>query len=73
LSAEGLKEMASEVADTFTSEVKGTSEASRGASIVPDSPASRSGQSFGREHSERDVNQTSDAAQAGFGPGRVNR
>lgn len=73
LSAGGLKEMASEVADTFTSEVKGTSEASRGASIVPDSPASRSGQSFGREHSEQDVNQTSDAAQAGFGPGRVNR
>ncbi len=72
-SAEGLKQMASEVADTFTSEVKGKSDARSGASIVPDSPTSRSDQSFGRQHSERDVSQAPDASQAGFGTGRVNR
>ena len=65
--------MASEVADTFTSEVKGKSDTGSGASTVPDSPTSRSDQSFGRPHGERDASQAPDASQAGFGPGRVNR
>ena len=69
LSADGLKKMASEVADTFTSEVKGKSDPGGSASIVPDRPASGAGQSFGREQSQRDVRQPG-TTQAGFAPGR---
>ena len=41
LSAEGLKKVAGEVADTFTSEIKGKSDPDSSASIVPDTATSR--------------------------------
>jgi hypothetical protein len=72
LSTEGLKKMASEVTDTFTSEMKGKSEAGS-ASIVPDNATSKPGQSFGREQSERGPSQAPGATPAGFGPGRGTR
>ena len=59
LSTEGLKKVASEVADTFTSEIKGKLETDSSASIVPDTATSKSGQS--REQSER-------GASTGTGP-----
>ena len=75
LSPDGLKKMASEVADTFTSEVKGKSDEHSSASMVPDNsnPTAKSGQSFGREQSERGASQTPDAAPAGFEPRRGTR
>jgi hypothetical protein len=73
LSADGLKKMASEVADTFTSEVKGKADTSGSASTAPDRSTSRSGQSFGREQSARDHNPTTNTPRPGFGPGAGNR
>ena len=75
LSSDGLKKMASEVADIFTSEVKGKSDERSSASIVPDNPntTSRPGQSFGREQSQRGASQAPDAAPAGSGPRRGTR
>jgi hypothetical protein len=80
LSAEGLKKAASEVADTFTSEMKGKSTSEMkgkseagSASIVPDNARSKSGQSFGREQSERGTSQAPGPTPAGFGPGRGTR
>ena len=72
LSTEGFKKMAGEVADTFTSEMKGKSEADS-ASIVPDNATSKSGQSFGREQSERGASQAPGPTPAGVGPGRGTR
>ena len=66
LSAEGLKKVASEVADTFTSEIKGKSDPDSSASIVPDTATSRSGQS--REQSERGAS-TGTAPAGGLGRG----
>ena len=51
LSAEGLKKVAGEVADTFTSEIKGKSETDSSTSIMPDTATSKAGQS--REQGER--------------------
>ena len=72
LSTEGFKKMAGEVADTFTSEMKGKSEADS-ASIVPDNATSKSGKSFGREQSERGASQAPGPTPAGVGPGRGTR
>ena len=59
----------------FTSEVKGKSDEHSSASMVPDNsnPTAKSGQSFGREQSERGASQTPDAAPAGFEPRRGTR
>jgi hypothetical protein len=70
LSADGLKKMASEVADTFTSEVKGKADTSGSASTAPDRSTSRPGQSFGREQSARDHNPTTNTPRPGFGTSR---
>jgi hypothetical protein len=61
-----------EVTDTFTSEMKGKSDAGS-ASIVPDNATSKPGESFGREQSERGPSQAPGRTPAGFGPGRGTR
>jgi hypothetical protein len=73
LSTDGLKKMAGEVADTFTSEVKGKPDATGSASTAPDRPGSRSGESFGRQQGARDQNPTANTPRPGFGPGAGNR
>jgi hypothetical protein len=67
LSAEGLKKVAGEVADTFTSEIKGKSDTDSSASIVPDTATSNTGQS--REQSQRGFGTQAGTGPAG-GPGR---
>jgi hypothetical protein len=64
LSAEGLKGLASEVAETFTSEVAGKSDDHRSATTVPDSQATgaRPGQGFGAGPAKKDADWRSDVA-----------
>jgi len=73
LSADGLKKMAGEVADTFTSEVKGKADTSGSASTAPDRPGSRSDESFGQQSRERDHKPSAQTPRPGFGPGTGNR
>jgi hypothetical protein len=74
LTSEGLKELAGEVADTFTSTVSGKSD-DRGAATVPQSPATGtgSGQGFGTSQNQRDAKRSSDETRADIAPGRGNR
>jgi hypothetical protein len=67
LSAEGLKKVAGEVADTFTSEIKGKSDTDSSTSIVPDTATSNTGQS--REQSQRGASTAAGTGPTG-GPGR---
>jgi hypothetical protein len=67
LNAQGLKKVAGEVADTFTSEMKGKSETDSTASIIPDTATSKSGQS--REQSDRGLGPPAGIGPAA-GPGR---
>ena len=77
LTSEGLKELAGEVTDTFTSAVSGKSEDQGGAPKVPQSPAAAAtgpSQSFGAGQGKPpDANRSSDPGRAGFEPGRGNR
>jgi hypothetical protein len=67
LTTEGLKKMAGEVADTFTSEIKGEPETDSSTSIVPHSATSKSGQT--REQGHRGASIAAGTGPAG-GPGR---
>ncbi len=82
LTSEGLKELAGEVTDTFTSAVSGKSEDQGGAPKVPQSPAAAAtgpsqsfgtAQSFGTGPAKPDANRSSDKTRAGLEPGRGNR
>jgi len=83
LTSEGLKELAGEVTDTFTSAVSGKSEDQGGApNKVPQSPAAAAtgpsqsfgtAQSFGTGQAKPDANRSSDKTRAGLEPGRGNR
>jgi hypothetical protein len=82
LTSEGLKELAGEVTDTFTSAVSGKSEDQGGAPKVPQSPAAAAtgpsqsfgtAQSFGTGQAKPDANRSSDKTRAGLEPGRGNR
>ncbi len=82
LTSEGLKELAGEVTDTFTSAVSGKSEDQGGAPRVPQrSAAAATGpsqsfgtaQSFGTGQAKPDVDRSSDKTRAGLEPGRGNR
>jgi hypothetical protein len=75
LTSEGLKELAGEVADTFTSAVSGKSDDQGGATIVPQSPVTATGpaQSFGTGQGKRDANRSADKTRADIEPGRGNR
>jgi hypothetical protein len=82
LTSEGLKELAGEVTDTFTSAVSGKSEDQGGAPKVPQSPAAATtgpsqsfgtAQSFGTGQAKPDANRSSDKTRAGLEPGRGNR
>jgi hypothetical protein len=75
LTSEGLKELAGEVTDTFTSAVSGKPEDQGGALRAPQSPAAATGpsQSFGTGQAKPDANRRSDKTRAGIEPGRGNR
>jgi hypothetical protein len=75
LTSEGLKELAGEVADTFTSAVSGKSDEKGATTIVPQSPAAATGpaQSFGTGQGKRDANWDADKTRADIEPGRGNR
>jgi hypothetical protein len=81
LTSEGLKELAGEVTDTFTSAVSGKLEDQGGAPRAPQSPAAATGpsqsfgtaQSFGTGQAKPDANRSSDKTRAGLEPGRGNR
>jgi hypothetical protein len=75
LTSEGLKEVAGEVADTFTSAVSSKANEQGGATIVPQSPAPTTGpaKSFGTSQDKLDTNRTSDRTRADVGPGQGNR
>jgi hypothetical protein len=82
LTSEGLKELAGEVTDTFTSAVSGKSEDQGGAPKVPQSPAAAAtepsqrfgtAQSLGTGQAKPDANRSSDKTRAGLEPGRGNR
>ena len=81
LTSEGLKELAGEVTDTFTSAVSGKPEDQGGAPRAPQSPAAATGpsqsfgtaQSFGTGQAKPDANRSSDKTRAGLEPGRGNR
>jgi hypothetical protein len=68
LTSEGLKELAGEVADTFTSAVSGKSDEQDAATMVPQSPAAATGPS-----QKRDTNRSSDKARADIEPGPGSR
>jgi hypothetical protein len=75
LTSEGLKELAGEVADTFTSAVSGKSD-DQGGATPPNNVATRTApnQSFGAGQGKPpDANRSSDPGRAGFEPGRGNR
>jgi hypothetical protein len=75
LTSEGLKELAGEVADTFTSAVSGKSDEQGAATIVPQSPAAATGptQSFGTGQGKLSPNRNSDKTRADIERGRGNR
>jgi len=75
LTAEGLKDLAGNVADTFTSAVSGKADDHSKASVVPEAPASMTGagQGVGAEQSEADANRKSAFAQTGIQPDRSSR
>jgi hypothetical protein len=75
LTSEGLKELAGEVADTFTSAVSGKSEDQADATRVPQRPAAATGpsQGFGTGRGKRDANWSSDRTRTDIDPGRGNR
>jgi hypothetical protein len=64
LTSEGLKDLAGEVTDTFTSAVSGKPDDRSGASAGRQSPAASTGstQSFGMDQSKRDTFRSSDSA-----------
>jgi hypothetical protein len=72
LTSEGLKDLAGDVADTFTSAVSGKADDHSKSSVVPEAPASMTaaGQGVGAEQSEADANRKSTFAQTGIQPGR---
>jgi hypothetical protein len=75
LTSEGLKELAGEVADTFTSAVSGKSD-DQGGATPPNNAATGTApnQSFGAGPGKPpDANRSSDPGRAGFEPGRGNR
>jgi hypothetical protein len=75
LSTEGLKDLAGDVADTFTSAVSGKADDHSKATVVPDTPASMTGagQTVGAGQSEPDANRKSAFTQTGMQPGRSSR
>jgi hypothetical protein len=75
LSTEGLKDLAGDVADTFTSAVSGKADDHSKATVVPDTPASLTGagQAVGAGQSEPDANRKSAFTQTGMQPGRSSR
>jgi hypothetical protein len=73
-SGEGLKELAGEVADTFTSAVSGKSDEKGPTTIVPPSPAAATGpQSFGPGQGKPEANRNADKTRADIEPARGNR
>jgi hypothetical protein len=76
LTSEGLKELAGEVADTFTSAVSGKpDDPGRATTTVPQSGAAATGpsQSFGTGQSGRAANRSSDSARPHMSPRQGNR
>lgn len=76
LTSEGLKEVAGEVADTFTSAVSGKpDDPGRATTTVPQSGAAATGpgQSFGAGQSGRAANRSSDAGRSDMSPRQGNR
>jgi hypothetical protein len=75
LTSEGLKELADEVTETFTSAVSGNFD-DQGGPTPPNNAATRTAanQSFGAGQGKPpDLNRSSDPGRAGFEPGRGNR
>jgi hypothetical protein len=72
LTSEGFKEMAGEVAETFTSAVSGKAD-DQGGATTPNSAAIGTAPSFGAAQGKPDANRSSDPGRAGFEPGRGNR
>jgi hypothetical protein len=74
LTSEGLKELAGEVADTFTSAVSGKSDEKGPTTIVPPSPAAATGpQSFGPGQGKPEANRNADKTRADIEPAGGNR
>jgi hypothetical protein len=75
LTTEGLKDLAGDVADTFTSAVSGKAGDHSKATVVPDTPASTTGagQTVAAGQSEPDANRKSAFTQTGMQPGRSSR
>jgi hypothetical protein len=73
LSTEGLKDLAGDVADTFTSAVSGKAYDHSKATVVPDTLMTGAGQAVGAGQSEPDANRKSAFTQTGMQPGRSSR
>jgi hypothetical protein len=74
LTSEGLKELAGEVSDTFTSAVSGKSDEKGPTTIVPQSPAAATGpQSFGPGQGKPEANRNADKTRADIESARGNR
>jgi cell division septum initiation protein DivIVA len=74
LTSEGLKELAGEVTDTFTSAVSGKSDEKGPTTIVPPSPAAATGpQSFRPGQGKPEANRNADKTRADIEPARGNR
>lgn len=75
LTTQGLKDLAGEVAGTFTSAVSGKSDDHGGATVVPEAPANRTaaGQGVGAGPSNWDADRRSGFAKTDIEPGRGGR
>lgn len=75
LTAQGLKDLAGDVAGTFTSAVSGKSDDHGGATVVPEAPANRTaaGQGVGTGPSNWDADRRSGFAKTDIEPGRGGR
>jgi hypothetical protein len=75
LTTEGLKDLAGDVAGTFTSAVSGKSDDHGSATVVPAAPASMAGagQGVGARQSESDATRKSTFAKTDIEPGRGGR